>query len=131
MRAEDILQFPAIGTDSVTKGTFILEHATLLFDFDEDEYELKNTRATGGVLIEGYNNPLFDAVKEHPLRVQGLIASVMFGAEKKFIRFQQISDYNIIDDGIIKEIDFTLVFEILDNLAYLEQVIEYKDEHKL
>ncbi len=62
---------------------------------------------------------LFDAIKEHPLRAQGLIASVMFGTEKKFIRFQSLEDYSIIDDGMTKEIEFSLVFEILDNLSKL------------
>src|SRR6185369_5728938 len=122
----DSFRSPVIGTDPLTKGTFVIEHASVLLDFDE-EYELQNTRASGSILIEGYDNPLFDAIKEHPLRAQGLVAAVMFGIEKKFIRFQQISQYNIVDDGIVREIDFSLVFEILDNLKYLEQVIEYKD----
>lgn len=126
----DAFKSPVIGIDSATKGSFIIEHANILLDYDED-YEIQNTRATGGILIEGYNNPLFDAIKEHPLRAQGLVASVMFGTEKKFIRFQQLSDYNIIDDGVVREIDFSLVFEILDNLEYLEKVIEYKDDHKI
>lgn len=121
---------PVIGIDSLTKGTFIIEHASMLFDFDAD-YEMINTRASGGILIEGYNNPLFDVIKEHPLRVQGLVGSVMFGVEKKFIRIKQISDFNILDDGIVREIDFTVVFDILDNLEYLEKVIEYKDDHKI
>jgi|SRR6185437_3017590 len=126
----DAFKSPVVGIDSATKGTFIIQRADILLDYDE-EYEIKNTRATGSILIEGWDNPLFDAIKEHPLRAQGLVASVMFGTEKRFIRFQQLSDYNILDDGIVKEIDFTLVFEILDNLTYLEHVIEYKDEHKL
>ncbi len=126
----DSLKSPGIGTDSVTRGTFIVQNAELLIDYDEDE-GLQNTRATGSILIEGWNNPLFEAVKEHPLRIQGLVASVMFGVEKKLIRFQNIIDYDILDDGIVKEITLSLTFEILDNLEYLEQVVEYKDDHKL
>ena len=126
----DAFKSPVIGTDPLTKGTFIIEYASILFDFDED-FERQNTRATGGILIEGYDNPLFDAIKEHPLRAQGLVASVMFGTEKRFIRFQQMVDYNIIDDGLVREIDFSLTFEILDNLEYLENVIEYKNDHNL
>ena|SRR6185436_9822356 len=126
---KDAFKSPVIGTDPLTKGTFIIEYATTLFDYDDEE--LKNVRATGSILIEGYDNPLFDAIKAHPLRAQGLVASVMFGIEKKFIRFLQISQYNILDDGFVKEIDFSLTFEILDNLEYLEQVMEYKDNHKI
>lgn len=121
---------PVFGTDSVTKGTFKILWAHVLLDFDEDD-ELNNTRATGSFLIEGWNNPLFDAVKEHPLRIQGLVASVMFGLEKKFIKVKHITDYDVTDDDFIKEIELSLVFEILDNLEYLEQVIEYKDNNNL
>lgn len=123
---------PVIGTDSVTKGTFTITWAMMLLDYDDEDYGVQNSRATGHVIIDGFNNPLFDAIKEHPLRAQGLIASVMFGTEKKFVRFQTLDDYSIIDDGsIAKEIEFTLVFDILDNLKYLENVIEYRDNHKL
>lgn len=121
---------PVIGTDPITKGTFTIQWAHVLLDFDEDD-EMNNTRASGSILIQGWDNPLFDAIKEHPLRVQGLIASAVFGTEKKFIKFQHITDYDIIDDGIVKEIEMSLLFEILDNLEYLEQVIEYKDINKL
>jgi|SRR6185295_15475713 len=126
----DAFKSPVVGTDPLTKGTFIIEYASILYDFDED-FERHNTRATGSILIEGYNNPLFDAIKEHPLRAQNLVASVMFGTEKRFIRFEQITDYGITDDGFVKEIDLALTFEILDNLEYLEQVMEYKDNHKI
>ena len=126
----DAFKSPVVGTDPVTKGTFLIEQAHILFDFDDD-LERQNVRAMGSILIEGYGNPLFDAIKEHPLRAQELVASVMFGVEKRFIRFEQMSNFNIIDDGFVQEIDFTLTFEILDNLLYLEKVIEYKDNHNL
>lgn len=128
--SNDKFKTPVVGIDSATKGKFIIESASMLLDYDED-YEPCNTRASGSILIEGFDNPLFDAIKEHPLRAQGLVASVTFGTEKMFIRFKQISDYCIVDDGIVKEIDFSLTFEILDNLEYLERVIEYKVDNKL
>lgn len=121
---------PVIGTDAITKGTFTIQWAHVLLDFDEED-ELRNTRASGSIIIEGRDNPLFDALKEHPLRAQGLVASVMFGVEKKFIRVMQITDYDVIDDGFVKEIEMSLLFEVLDNLEYLEQVIEYKDQNHL
>ena len=122
---------PITGTDPVTKGTFTITWAMILLDYDWDDEEVKNTRATGSIRINGFENPLFDAIKEHPLRAQGLVASALFGTEKKFIKFQQITDYCIQDDGIIREIEFSLVFDILDNLEYLEKVIEYRDEHHI
>jgi hypothetical protein len=122
---------PIIGFDPVTKGKFIIETAHILLDYDWDEEEVKNTRASGSILIDGWDNPLFEAVKEHPLRIQGLVASVMFGTEKKFIRFSQITDYDIVDDGIVKEIGLVLIFDVLDNLEYMENIIIYKDEHQI
>lgn len=121
---------PVIGTDPITKGTFTIEWAMMLLDFDEDE-EIKNKRASGNIIIEGYvngvENPLYNTVKANPLRIQGLVASVMFGTEKKLIRFEHISDYSNVEDELIKEIEFSLVFNILDNLEYLEKVTEYKE----
>lgn len=122
---------PIIATDPVTKGTFTIEWAMMLLDYDDFDNEINNSRATGSVLIEGFNNPLYDAVKEHPLRIQGLVSSALFGTEKKFIRFTQISDYGIEDDGIFKEISFTVVFDILDNLEFLENVQTYRDDNSL
>jgi len=122
---------PIVATDPVTKGTFIIEWAMMLLDYEDDNYGILNSRATGSVLIEGFNSPLYDAIKEHPLRAQGLVASAMFGLEKKFIRFYQISDYGIVDDGIVKEITFSVVFDILDNLEYLENVQTYRDDNSL
>jgi len=119
---------PVIGTDPVTKGTFVIEWATILLDYDFDDEEI---RASGSISIEGHDNPLFDAIKEHPLRIQGLVAAVMFGDEKKFIKISQITNYDVIDDGITKEIGLSLIFDILDNLEYMENIIEYKDDHKL
>jgi hypothetical protein len=123
-------QNPVIGTDPVTKGTFTITWANMLFDFDDDELD-KNSRASGTLVIDGFNNPLFDAIKANPLRTQGLVASVMFGSEKKFIRFSQITDYSMQEDGIVNEIELSLIFDILDNLEYLENVIEYKDNNLL
>ena len=117
---------PVIGIDPITKGTFVIEWAHVLLDYDED-YELCNTRATGSFIVKNENNPLFDALKEHPLRIQGLVASVIFGVEKKFIKIKQITNYDVIDS----QIELSLIFEILDNLEYLEQVIEYKDQNNL
>lgn len=122
---------PVVGTDPITKGTFVIEWADILLDYDFEAEEVKNTRASGSILIQGFNNPLFDVVKEHPLRIQGLVASVMFGDEKKFVKFSQITGYEICDDGIVKEISLSLIFDILDNLEYLEKVIEYKDENQI
>jgi hypothetical protein len=120
---------PVIGTDPVTKGTFKITWANMLYDYDDDE--LQNVRASGNVIIEGYvngiSNPLYETVKANPLRVQGLVASVIFGTEKKFIRFEQLSDYSFVEDELIKEIEFSLVFNILDNLEYLELINQYKE----
>jgi hypothetical protein len=121
---------PIIGTDTVTKGTFTILWANILLDYDEDD-GFQNTRASGSVIIRGLDNPLLDALIEHPLRVQGLVASVVFGTEKKLIKFQHITDYDVTNDELFKEIELSLVFEILDNLEYLEEVIEYKDNNNL
>jgi len=126
---KDAFKTPVIGTDPVTKGTFTITWAEILYDYDDDEFQ--NTRATGNVIIEGWNNPLFDAIKANPLRAQQLLGSVLFGREKMLVKFQHISDFQVVDDDIVKEIEFTLVFEILDNLAYLENVVEYKKENSL
>jgi|SRR5579863_7088350 len=121
---------PVVGTDPITKGTFTITWAMMLLDFDDDQ-EIQNVRATGSVVIEGFvngvPNPLYDTVKANPLRVQGLVASVMFGTEKKLIRFMHVTEYQLVEDGLIKEIEFSLVFNILDNLEYLEKVTEYKE----
>lgn len=123
---KDAFKSPVIGTDPVTKGTFTIEWAEILYDYDDDEFQ--NTRATGNVVIRSTNNnPLFQTIKANPLRAQQLLGSVMFGTQKMFIRFQHISDFTVEDDDVFGEIEFTLVFEILDNLEYLEQVIEYKE----
>jgi hypothetical protein len=122
------LPLPAVGTDSVTHGTFLIVSAFSLFDYD-GEGEQQSVSST--VLIKGDNNPLFDAVKEHPLRLQGLISSVVFGHEKRFIKFTQLSDYELKDTDSGQEIDLRLMFKFLDNLDYLEQVVEYRQRHNL
>jgi hypothetical protein len=123
---------PVVGLDPVTKGTFVIEWAHVLLDYyDWDDDKTENTRASGAIRVDGIDNPLFVAIEEHPLRMQGLVASVMFGLEKKFIKFTQITNYTLIDEGLDKEIGFNAVFDILDNLEYLEKVIEYKDDHNI
>ena len=129
--SNEAFKSPVIGIDPITKGTFTITWAQILYDYDFEEEEIKNTRASGNILVEGYNNPLYDIIKADITRAQGLIASVMFGIEKKFIRFSQLSNYEIVEDDLIKEIEFSLVFDILDNLEYLENIEEYKENHSL
>lgn len=126
----DAFKSPVIGTDPITKGTFTISWAHILLDYDDDE-EIKNTRATGNFIIEGWDNPLFDAIKENPLRAQKLIGSVMFGTEKMFIKIEHLKDYSMEYDDIVREIEFSTIFEILDNLEYLENITEYKRENSL
>jgi|SRR5689334_19277729 len=126
---QDAFKSPVVGTDPITKGTFTIVWAHMLLDYEDED--LKNVRASGNVVIDGWNNPLFDAIKANPLRAQHLIGSVIFGTEKMFVRFEHLSDYSMVDDDIVKEIEFTLVFEILNNLEYLENVAEYKNENLL
>jgi hypothetical protein len=124
---KDAFKTPVIGVDPVTKGTFTITWANILLD-----EAIKNTRATGNVIIEGTNNnPLFQAIKANPLRAQGLLGSVMFGTEKFLIKFANVEHFDIEDDGIFGEIEFTLTFDILDNLEYLEHITEYQREHSL
>lgn len=117
-----------VGTDPVTKGEFIIEWAHMLWNDDEEDFTF---RARGNFLIRGDGNPLYVIAKESPLRLQGLVASVMFGIEKKFIKFESIPNFEMIEDGFISEIEMTVVFEILDNLEYLENVIIYKEDNLL
>jgi hypothetical protein len=128
MKSKYKLELPAVGTDAITRGTFSIMSAFSIFDFDEEEEE-RSVSSTA--LIKGDNNPLFDAVKEHPTRLQGLISSVMFGHEKKLIKFIQLSSYELKDNDTGQEIDLCLMFKFLDNLDYLEQVIEYRQRHNL
>jgi hypothetical protein len=63
--------------------------------------------------------------------LQGLIASVQFGTEKRFIKIRTISSYNIYPEiNGISDIDLNPVaFEILDGLTYLENIVTYKEDH--
>lgn len=104
----------------------------MLFDNREDGSLDTESRATGEIQIASTDsNPLFKIGKEHMLRLQGLVASVMFGDEKRFIKITSLSNYYIEDDDIFGEITFDVVFDILDNLEFVENVITYQDEHNL
>jgi hypothetical protein len=126
---------PIPGIDPITKGTFTIAWAYMIFDYDDDpdEYEMnKTSRARGEVIItDAEPNPLYKVAKETPLRLQGLVASVTFGAEKRFIRFEKIIDYEIQADKRANEIALTVRFDILDNLEYLENIETYKDNNLL
>jgi hypothetical protein len=121
---------PLAGTDPITKGTFTITWGHMLWS-DSDDEDFPNPRVRGDILIRGNSNPLYIVGKESPLRLQGLVASVMFGVEQKCIKFISIPDYQITEDGLISEIEMTVVFEILENLEYLENLIEYKDNNLL
>jgi hypothetical protein len=123
-----VFRVPHIGTDPVTKGQFRIQSGSLVPNEDDDL-----ARAKCEILITAIaDNPLYKVVKESPLRLQGLIATVMFGTEKRFVKFLSISDYSVIEDDFIAEIEITVVFEIFDgNLEYLENVNEYKEQNLL
>jgi hypothetical protein len=121
------------GIDPITKGTFVITWASMLNDIEEDEdgVYITRCRAEGEIVIAGINNPLYKVIRKVPLRVQGLVASVNFGGEKRFIRFNNITSYSIIEDGIVNEIELNVVFEILENLEFLEDIENYKDNNLL
>jgi hypothetical protein len=122
------------GIDPITKGTFVITWASMLTDFDEDDdgVYITRSRAEGEIVISGPNNPLFDAIKEVPLRVQGLVSSVNFGGEKRFIRFNNITSYIIFPSiNGVESIKVDVVFEILENLEFLEDIENYKDNNLL
>lgn len=123
---------PILGVDPITKGIFTIEWAHMLWDYDLDEEfnSLSNSRAQGKIVITSKNNnSLYKIAKEQPLRLQGLVASVDFGTEKRFIKIITISDYTIFPS--MNEIETiwlnSVTFEILDNLKYLEEVDNYKN----
>ncbi len=122
---------PVIGTDPVTKGTFIITHAYMIYDLDTNGSVVIDSRANGEIRIIGPDNPLYILSREYPLRLQGLVASVMFGVEKCFIRLITTSHYKLREDGICNEIVFDALFNILDNLEYVENIIEYKNTNSL
>lgn len=118
-----------VGTDPVSKGTFNIVYAFMIYNYDDD---LKmDSRAKGEIRIIGLDNPLYKLGKENPLRLQGLISSVMFGIEKRFIKFVSTSNYMLCEDGIVNEIELDVVFDILDNLEYVENINQYKDDNSL
>jgi hypothetical protein len=120
---------PHVGIDPVTKGQFIIQSGYMIWDGDEENM---TSRALCNVFIRGQDNPLFQLGVKSPLRLQGLVASVMFSIEKRFVRFFCIKDFDITNDGLVHEIEMSVVFDILEgNLEYLESIIEYKDENLL
>jgi hypothetical protein len=129
---------PVVGVDPITKGTFTIEYAYMIWDdpleYDEEGWGTKLSRAQGKIVITSENdNPLYKIAKESPLRLQGLVASVNFGIEKRFIKIGSIGDYGIYPKmNGIEQINLNPVtFEILDNLEYMENIIEYKDQNLL
>jgi hypothetical protein len=128
---------PVIGVDPITKGTFTIEHAWMIWDAWADENGDcidQDSHYSGKIVITSEkNNPLYKIAKEQPLRLQGLIASVNFGIEKRFIKIRTISEYNIFPSmNGIEQIDLNPVtFEILDNLEYLENVQTYREDNLL
>jgi hypothetical protein len=125
-----------IGVDPITKGTFTIEHAWMLWDeWDTINGCVEQESFYQGkiVITSEKNNPLYKIAKEQPLRLQGLIASVNFGIEKRFIKIRTISEYNIFPSmNGIEQIDLNPVtFEILDNLEYLENVQTYREDNLL
>jgi len=114
------------GFDPISKGTFTIEYAYMLWNDPLEDYNSFDlSRARGTIKIDGYDNPLFIIAKESPLRLQGLVASVDFSGEKRFIKIEIISGYKNNDDWNIELNPVT--FEILDGLEYLENLVEYKD----
>jgi hypothetical protein len=128
----DISRFelPATGTDPVTKGTFTIEWAYMYWDPDEDG---EICRAKGKFIISSAkDNPLYKIAEKTPVRLQGLLANVDFGVEKRFIRLESLSNYIAypsMNDS--KDIELESIFIILDNLEYLEGVQDYKDGNLL
>lgn len=121
---------PVIATDPVSKGTFRILTAWILHDYGDYEADTK-TRCKGNIIIEGAENQLFKIGKEQMLRLQGLVAAVILGNEKRFIRFTSISNYRLCEDESYNEIKLDVVFDVLDNLEYVENVIDYKNIHLL
>jgi len=120
---------PLSGIDSVTKGKFIVQTAHMVWNEDDDNMV---SMAMGQIFIRGENNPLFQLAKISPLRLQGIVGSVMFGFEQRFIKFLNIKDFDLTDDDLIHELELDVLFEILPgNLEYLENVVEYRDNNFL
>ena len=127
---------PVIGVDPISRGTFTIEYAWMIWDEWETAYGCveQDSHYSGKIAITSENdNPLYKIAKEQPLRLQGLIASVQFGIEKRFIKIQTISSYNIFPEmNGIEQIDLNpATFEILDGLEYLENLVIYKEDNLL
>jgi hypothetical protein len=140
-RTNNNFDAPVLGVDPISKGTFVIKYAYLIFE-DDWEDDIINGCDTGSgsekfaskiVITSENDNPLFKIAKERPLRLQGLIAAVNFGIEKRFIKIQSISNYDIYPEmNGIEQIDLNPVtFEVLDNLEYMEAVVNYKDNNLL
>ena len=123
---------PVIGIDPVTKGTFIIKWAYIDYDFDTMFHKVF-MEVTGRISIPGGNtNPLFVLCKDNPLRLQGLLGSVDFGAEKRFIQINRIVKFKLWEMFEDKDnsVDLEMVrFKILDNLDYLEEIKDYRDNN--
>jgi len=133
---ENSFKSPVIGTEPISKGTFTIEYAWMIWDEWETAYGCveEDNFYQGKIVITSENdNPLYKIAKEQPLRLQGLIASVQFGTEKRFIKIRTISSYNIYPEiNGISDIDLNPVtFEILDGLEYLENIVTYKEDNLL
>jgi hypothetical protein len=133
---ENSFKSPVKGIDPVSHGTFIIEYAFMIWDEWETAYGCveEDNFYQGKIVITSENdNPLYKIAKEQPLRLQGLIASVQFGTEKRFIKIRTISSYNIYPEiNGISDIDLNPVaFEILGNLEYLEEIDDYKNQNLL
>jgi len=138
---ENSFKSPVKGIDPVSGGTFTIEHAWMIWDEWADEWADENgdcidqdSHYSGKIVITSENaNPLYKIAKESPLRLQGLIASVQFGTEKRFIKIRNIEEYMIFPSmNEIEQINLNPVsFEILGNLEYLEEIDDYKNQNLL
>jgi hypothetical protein len=133
---ENSFKSPVKGYDPISKGTFTIEYAWMIWDEWETAYGCveQDSHYSGKIVITSENdNPLYKIAKESPLRLQGLIASVQFGIEKRFIKIRTISNYFIYPSiNEVERINLDPVtFEILDNLEYLEEIDDYKNTNLL
>lgn len=115
---------PVIGIDPISKGTFKISYAYMLWPIENEFDEVEIPTARGEIVIEGEDNPLYKIAQEEPLRLQGLIGSVKFGIEKRFIKILSISAYFKEDRNIVLS---PVTFEILTNLQYIEEIGDYRD----
>ena len=122
---------PIVGIDSITKGSFTIRYAWNVFSYNyDDEKEPQLARGEFAIesKIKSVDNALFVLAKKEPLRLQGLIGAVNFGGEKRFIKIRSIHNYTIDPDYSETEaIILSVTFEILDNIEYLENLIDYRD----